>query len=117
MNTFKFYRLINNVGYYGKISLEVTQTDTKRLNMEYDSYVEEEWRNIIESGAKYFFEHYSKDFNKGLNILVKDLHSMIVDTSSIVIFYITTKCLVEILEYPKGLVEFNEENGTFIFKK
>ncbi len=116
-NEFKFYKLINRVGYYGKINLKITVTESAGLNVNFDEFVEKEWYDSVEFGIKYFYEHHYKKFNQGLNIFVKDLHTMIGDTSSIVVWYVTVKCLCEAFEYSEDLVAFNEEKGVFLVKK
>ncbi len=118
-NTCKIKKKINSVGFYGAISIEVSAIDNEpSVIIGYESgRVDSEWYSAIKFGVDFFFEHYYKENKKGLSVLIKDLHTMLEDSSQIVVFYITVRCLAEALGYKYELIEFDELNGTFHIKK
>jgi hypothetical protein len=100
------------------INIETNIEEQISLKVEYDDlFVESEWHSAIFFGVSYFFEHYSRKENKGLYVSVKKIHTMLEDTSYMVVMYATVKCLCEMLNFPQELISINQENGLFTLIK
>ncbi|OQP58028.1 hypothetical protein [Niastella populi] len=114
--SFKIRQRINGYNYYALIELEVDENFDKELIIEYDdSRVDPKWKSSIDFGIKYFHFHYLENENKGFAVLVRNLHTMIGDSTPSIVFYITVKCLTELFSFKKDLVKINQETGEFIF--
>jgi hypothetical protein len=120
---YKFKKQIGRRGFYCLIRLEVFLTEKQSLILEYipDHHHElklmSTWHSPIEFAVNYFYESYSIDHKRGLRVVIREVHSMIIDTSSMVVFYTTLKALYKALDIPDDrLVNINDE-GIFTFPK
>jgi hypothetical protein len=116
---FKAKKNINGIGFYAMIEITANVNDNPRfLEIEFDkTHVEEEWFYAVEFGVKYFFEHFSKEHSNGLSVYVKNLHTMLEDSSAITVFFVTVKCLCQALDYSLDLVSLDETSGLINMKK
>jgi hypothetical protein len=116
-HSFKLKKYINDIGFYSSIEL-IVNTDIDSLKVEFNEVVDDpEWHPSVMFGILYFYEHYSKRGNKGLFVSVRNLHTMTGDSSHIVVFYVTVKCLCEALGYSHELIEFDNVTGAFTLEK
>lgn len=113
--SFKIKRQVSGRNYYGLIELEIELNSIRKVEISYSSEeADSEWHSIIEAGIHHFFYHYYLDEQKGLSINIKKLHTMLGDTTPAIVFYITVLCLEIALNYKKGLIKLDENDGTFL---
>lgn len=115
-HSFKIKQKINNYNYYAQIELEIVENNLKPYEtiIEYDDDIDFNWRFAIEFGVKYFHQHLLAVEYKSLKVKILNFHSMPGDNTPTITFYITVKCLSELLNYKKELVRIDLENGNFI---
>lgn len=116
---FKEKRNINGVGFYASIETIVgISDDQKFLKIEFDrNRVDEEWLSAVEFGIKYFHEHFSRRYAKGLSVYVRNLHTMVVDSSFATVFFVTVKCLCQIIDDSLDLVRLDDKSATILLVK
>jgi hypothetical protein len=116
---FKEKKNINGVGFYASIEIVVNiNDDPKFLKVDFDkNRVEEEWFNAVEFGIRYFYEHYAKQYARGLSVYVKNLHTMLGDSSIATVFFVTVKCLCQALEYSLDLVGLDSNSAKIYMVK
>ena len=114
-HSFRIKEKINNYNYYALIELEILENNLKAYEtiVEYDD-IDSNWVFAIEFGVKYFHQHYLGFQHKGLMVRIKNFHWMPGDTTPMIAFYVTVKCLSELFNLKTELVKINVEQGDFI---
>jgi hypothetical protein len=82
-----------------EINARLSQSN-RRVQIEYETPIETEWKFAIEFGANYFLQNI-KVFNKhkkGLHIIVTRFHGNDVDTTSVLVSIVTIKALIDALK-------------------
>ena len=112
--TFEYKKLINETGFYGRIQLEVNKRTERGVSVKYAG--DSQWQNAIEFAVAYFYERYQKAEKGGLDVVIKELNTQIVDTSNMVIFFVTVNALYRALSMGATDVYINGE-GSFVVPK
>ena len=94
---FEYKKLINNKGYFAKVSIELIQTKSQQLEIVCEN--NSRWLPAIVFAANYFYEKYSKRNKEGLLLKIINLETMIIDTSLIVVFYVVVKAMAMALDF------------------
>lgn len=104
---FEFKCLINNKGFYCKITYEVSHIDKPILEFDYKKS-DSRWKNSALFAAKYFFEKYSQMMNSGIKIGIIEIESQIVDTNDVVILFTVIEVLSKEFNYVINGFKLNE---------
>ncbi len=112
----KLAEQVDGSGFYGVIELECkTSTDDGRIDLSMHPEFEK-WRPAILFGATFFLEHYL--FRKGVSVKITKIESHEVDTSSVIIAFLTFNAIIDALKIPcTSKIEFNQKAKQFIFPK
>lgn len=113
---FRFKKYIDEIGFYCTVDLETYLEGTALEIILAETVDDPYWNTAIEFGIKYFYEHY-RIRNRGLKVVVNNIHTMTADSSYMVVSYAVVKCLSESLSYGEELIRFNETDGKFIMTK
>lgn len=112
---YSFKRLVNGKGFYCGVKLEVIITE--ELGVVIDCYSNSVWLNSIRFAVDYFYEGYSIGRKGGFRVTVSELDSQIVDTSHMVVFYVTLKALCRAFSMNDDVQIILTEEGNFVFPK
>ncbi len=112
--TFKIKKLINEKGFYSNLELDVAKTINSGVNLKFQENTE--WNYAIEFGVEYFYEQYRKIEKGGLEIHINYLHTQIVDSSCMVVFFSIVKALNNIMPIISDRFDINDF-GEFIVPK
>lgn len=113
---FEFKKKINNKGYYANIVLDIQERDTKGIEIVFDK--DSKWYPTLNYGATYLSEHLinKQEVKCGYLIVINELNTQIIDSSSIVVLYAFIKAFFETLGYNTELIEINED-GCLVLPK
>lgn len=113
---FEYKKRIKNRGYYASIVLDIQKKDTNGVEIIFDK--ESIWYSTLNYGATYLSEHLDtgKEGSCGYSVVVNELNTMMIDSSSIVVLYVFIKAFFEALGYQDELIEINDE-GWLVLRK
>jgi hypothetical protein len=115
---YKIKKIVKDVNYYGSIELEVENIEGKELLISFDPEgIEPQWCSIVETGIRLVYWKFVSDRQMGLQVKVKNLHTMLFDSTPAIVLYITVRCLEDALGEKKDLVILDESTGHFVFKR
>lgn len=117
-HSFKLKKKIGERAYYSDISMSVEEAGFEELlEISYDEVnVEPEWRAAISFGVIYFYEHYYRENKRSLNVFIDRLHTMMIDSSNMTVFFVTVQCLSEMLLKGEDLVELKPDGYFSVLK-
>lgn len=110
---------LNNTGIYASVSVETKKLINSNLIINFEAYLGngEQWKNMSIAAAEVFYEYYCKVNmgNNGLEITIKNINWMCIDTKKITVFYtvIQALCLEVGIEVKDLGLDF--EHGYFMF--
>ena len=116
-HTYQLRKQIGEVGYYASIELEVVLQVGSELHITFESDIAEQWRLPIKFGATHFFRYFGRSRREGLQVFVRELNWFPMDTSPMIVAYVTIKCLCEMLNVPDTMIAFDETTGEFRLSK
>jgi hypothetical protein len=108
-------------GYFGKVVLEAEAVDGKgEVTVDFDSAHADRWQSGARFGIDYVLEHIAKRkiFPQGGRIIVSYIGGHEVDTTNVVIAFVTAKALFKALNIVSSKEpKFDETTGVFSFPK
>lgn len=116
--TYKIAEQIGNHGIYGEIEMLVSFNDDKdrRLNLTSLDQQFKKWEPGVVFGATYIIEHCTKAIS--LNITVTDIKFNDVDTTNVVIAYITYNAILSAIGLQlSSNIYFDKQKILFEFEK
>lgn len=82
---------IGQRGFYSNIEINAEDNGGEEFSLHIPPGMEE-WAASIQFGVEYFF-FAARLSNRGISITINRLHTMPVDSSPVLVFYSTVKCL------------------------
>lgn len=108
-------------GYFGKVSLDIEPTEIDGdVVIDFDDQRARSWQSGVRFGIEYALEHIPKRkyFPKGLRVHVNSIEGHEVDTTNVVIAYVTANALFEALNVaPKHRPNLDPDQGLVVFPK
>jgi len=113
--------LNQGIGVYAHVTLEVKETKTHQelkidINRDiinnYPQYI-----NSIKVGVDYFFELYQTRRPYGLEVKITFFNARFIDTTSIVVIYVTASAICKALNWEIQNLSFNQKDISFTFPK
>jgi hypothetical protein len=111
---YEFKKLINKRGYYAKINIDLTPSDNPEIFLDFDKA--SKWYPAVNFGIRYFHERYLKTGERGFDIKVNQLNTQIVDSSLMVVFYVTVKAIHQALNIEDSDI-YIDEAGNLVMPK
>jgi hypothetical protein len=112
---------IGSKGYFGKVVLEAEAIDGQgEVTVDFDAAHARRWQSGARFGIDYVLEHIAKRkvFPQGGRIIVSYIGGHEVDTTNVVIAFVTAKALLKALNVVSSKEpKFDENTGVFSFAK
>jgi hypothetical protein len=109
-------------GYFGRVSLQAEPQVNGEFEVKFAEDLGSEWQSAARFGVDYFLEHIPKKkvFPTGLRVTISEIVGHPVDTTHLVIAFVTVNALSQALQDQvtlKKLPTVNLAGGTFEFPK
>lgn len=106
---------IDGQGFYCNLTLDVVPIEKTGIELVYDP--NSIWYSAVRFAVDYFYESYSILHKKGLRVVIDEVQTMDVDTSSMIVFYVTLQALLDATG-SRGCSQIAmTQDGSFIFPK
>ncbi len=117
MSKYVLKKLINGVGYYTSIELDVKRKNNSKLEVRFlDREMMQKWKPTVESACWYVFEHYRSTDFPGLVVSITYLQTRDVDSSVMTVYFSVVKALLLELKEVRLTTEL-DERGMFLLPK
>ena len=89
-----------NKGFFGRVSLQAEPQLNGEFQVEFDQQNAQRWQSAAQFGVDYFLEHIPKKklFPTGLRVFISEIDGHEVDTTNLVIAYVTVNALMRALQ-------------------